>query len=125
MVTDAEVEAAAEALARYGMDEATLAAAGGKPLLSLMSAENRAGYLAKVRAGLAAAAAAAAAEKKVSPPPDSAHLPFGAPAVELIEHSGYNRLARIAQRLGARGSEEEIEAAFAEGWTPQLERTDD
>jgi hypothetical protein len=83
-VTDAEVEAAAEAIARYGIDEATLASAGGKPLLSLMSAENRAAYLAKVRAGLAAAAAAAAAAKKISPPPESAHLPSRAP---LPKHS--------------------------------------
>ena len=72
MVTEAEVEAAAEALARYGMDEATLASAGGKPLLLLMSAENRAAYLAKVRAALAAAAAAKTGIESPPPLPASA-----------------------------------------------------
>jgi hypothetical protein len=61
MPSAAEVEAAAEAISRYGIDAETLATAEGKPLLSLMSADNRASFLARVRAGLAAAEAVRAA----------------------------------------------------------------
>jgi hypothetical protein len=68
MPSAAEVEAAGEALARYGMDETTLASAGDRRLIDMMSADNRAGFLDKVHAALAAAeavraAATAAAER--------------------------------------------------------------
>jgi hypothetical protein len=73
MVTDAEVEAAAEALARYGMDDDTLASVGDKSLLSIMTEDNRAAYLAKVRAGLTAAAAVRESIEKFSADSASAH----------------------------------------------------
>jgi hypothetical protein len=52
-------------MSRHGIDEQTLASAGDKRLIDMMSADNRAAFLAKVRAGLAAAEAvrAAAAER--------------------------------------------------------------
>ena len=56
MVTDAEVEAAGEAMAKHGMDE-TLLGTTAKPVLQMMSAENRESFLARVRAGLEAAEA--------------------------------------------------------------------
>jgi hypothetical protein len=66
MPSAAEVEAAAEAISRHGVDKQTLATAGDRRLIDMMSAANRAAFLAKVRAGLAAAEAvraAAAAER--------------------------------------------------------------